>query len=89
MNPGYHETRFHFDPRREVLWATLCDSYFQELISPDDCVLDLGAGYSFAEHFELQAYARNVLNKAYFNTPMDFSALAPGISATLTGFVRF
>ena len=45
MNPGYHETRFHFDPRREVLWATLCDSYFQELVSPDDCVLDLGAGY--------------------------------------------
>jgi len=32
---------------------------------------------------------RNVLNKTYFNSPMDASALAPGISATLTGFVRF
>jgi len=52
-------------------------------------LLDLGAGYSFSEHFELQAYVRNVLNKAYFNTPTDVSALAPRISATLTGFVRF
>ena len=45
MNPGYHETRFHFDPRREVLWSTLCDSYLQGLISPEDCVLYLRAGY--------------------------------------------
>ena len=45
MNPGYHETRFDFDPRREVLWATLCECYFQKLVSPDDCVLDIGAGY--------------------------------------------
>jgi SAM-dependent methyltransferase len=45
MHPGYHDTRFHFDRRREVLWATLCKSYFQGLVSPDDCVLDLGAGY--------------------------------------------
>jgi SAM-dependent methyltransferase len=45
MNPGYHDTRFDFDPRREVLWATLCECYFQKLVSPDDCVLDIGAGY--------------------------------------------
>ena len=56
---------------------------------PGYALLDLGAGYSFAEHFELQAYVRNVLNKAYLNTPTAGSALAPGISATLTGFVRF
>jgi len=32
---------------------------------------------------------RNVQNKAYLNTPSAGSALAPGISSTLTGFVRF
>jgi hypothetical protein len=26
----YHETRFRFDARREILWKTLCNSYFQE-----------------------------------------------------------
>lgn len=41
----YHDTRFTFDQRRELLWKTLCDAYFQKLIRPDDCVLELGAGY--------------------------------------------
>lgn len=56
---------------------------------PGYSLLDLGAGYSFFEHFELQAYVRNVLNKTYLNTPTAGSTLAPGTSATLTGFVRF
>jgi SAM-dependent methyltransferase len=43
---AYHETRFSFDRRREVVWKTLCDAYFQKLIAPDMCVLDLGAGYA-------------------------------------------
>ena len=47
------------------------------------------AGYRFAEHFELQAYVRNVLDKAYLITPDARATLAPGISATFTGFVRF
>jgi SAM-dependent methyltransferase len=41
----YRRTRFRPDPRRETLWATLCESYFQRLIRPDDHVLELGAGY--------------------------------------------
>jgi hypothetical protein len=41
----YHETRFVFDERRETLWKTLCESYFNQFISPDDTVLELGAGY--------------------------------------------
>ena len=45
MNKGYHETRFEFDARRERLWATLCESYFQEQVAPEACVLELGAGY--------------------------------------------
>jgi ubiquinone/menaquinone biosynthesis C-methylase UbiE len=42
---SYHETRFAFDERREVLWRALCDYYFNRLIQPDDHVLELGAGY--------------------------------------------
>jgi hypothetical protein len=43
--PDYHATRFSYDARRSVLWQTLCDSYFRGLVAPDDCVLELGAGY--------------------------------------------
>jgi SAM-dependent methyltransferase len=42
---AYHGTRLSFDERREVLWKTLCDSYFGKLIAPDATVLELGAGY--------------------------------------------
>jgi SAM-dependent methyltransferase len=41
----YHETRLPYDKKREVLWATLCKSYFQRQIPEDACVLELGAGY--------------------------------------------
>ena len=47
----YHETRFAFNRRRDLLWKTLCEAYFQRLIPPDACVLDLGTGYgSFINH---------------------------------------
>jgi hypothetical protein len=42
---GYHEIRLTYDPRRALLWKTLCDAYFQRLIKPDACVLELGTGY--------------------------------------------
>lgn len=45
MTDGYHETRFRADPRRDVLWRTLCDAYFAARVPPDATVLDLGAGY--------------------------------------------
>lgn len=55
MTREYHETRFTFDPRRDVLWKTLCRSYFQGLIRPSDCVLELGAGYGhFINHIRCQ-----------------------------------
>jgi SAM-dependent methyltransferase len=48
---GYHSTRFAPDPRRDVLWKTLVDNYFQALIPADGCVLELGAGYAhFINH---------------------------------------
>jgi SAM-dependent methyltransferase len=42
---GYHETRLDFDPKRDVVWESLWRFYFCKLISPNDCVLDLGCGY--------------------------------------------
>lgn len=45
MNDQYFATRFAVDPRREVLWRTLVQHYFQAQIPADGCVLELGAGY--------------------------------------------
>lgn len=45
MNNSYFETRFAEDPRREVLWRTLVQHYFQSQIPSEGCVLELGAGY--------------------------------------------
>jgi SAM-dependent methyltransferase len=45
LTDRYFETRFTEDPRRELLWRTLVQYYFQAQIPPDGCVLELGAGY--------------------------------------------
>ncbi|WP_224962144.1 class I SAM-dependent methyltransferase [Geomonas subterranea] len=42
---NYHEIRLPYDERRDLLWKTLCDAYFQPLIQEGACVLELGAGY--------------------------------------------
>jgi hemoglobin/transferrin/lactoferrin receptor protein len=60
-----------------------------ERARPGYGLLDLGAGYQFVEFFELQVYVRNVLDKAYLVSPDSRAVLAPGISATFTGLVRF
>jgi outer membrane receptor protein involved in Fe transport len=78
-----------FAQARWVLYAGDANPGLTEIARPGYGLLDLGGGFSFSEHFEFQVYVRNVLNKTYFNTSMDASALAPGTSATLTGFVRF
>jgi SAM-dependent methyltransferase len=41
----YHRSRLTQDKRRDVLWETLWRYYFSAMVDPDDCVLDLGAGY--------------------------------------------
>jgi|SRR5579871_588683 len=52
---GYHDTRFAPDTRRDVLWKTLVESYFQALVPAGACVLELGAGYG---HFINNVRAR-------------------------------
>jgi hypothetical protein len=42
---GYHETRLAADPRRGKVWQALWTYFFRHRIRPEDCVLDLGAGY--------------------------------------------
>ena len=47
----YHDTRFSHDDRRQLLWRTLCRSYFQRFVKAGDVVLDLGCGYGdFINH---------------------------------------
>ena len=45
MNPGYHESRFAPDARRDVLWHTLWHAFFCHRVPEHACVLDLGSGY--------------------------------------------
>ena len=48
---GYHQTRLSFDPRRDAFWKSLWRFYLRKLISPNDCVRDLGCGYGdFINH---------------------------------------
>jgi SAM-dependent methyltransferase len=44
-NDDYHRSRLPPDKRRDVLWETLWRYYFSAMVDPNDCVLDLGAGY--------------------------------------------
>lgn len=46
IDEGYRRTRFAPDAKREILWATLCRSYFQRFVEPGFHVLELGAGYA-------------------------------------------
>ena len=41
----YHGSRLPADDRRDVLWHSLWKYCFSRMVQPDDCVLDLGAGY--------------------------------------------
>jgi ubiquinone/menaquinone biosynthesis C-methylase UbiE len=51
--PEYHDTRLQHDSRRETLWKTLCESFFQRFVKPGDTVLELGCGYGdFINHIQ-------------------------------------
>jgi len=75
---GYHDTRLPFDRRRDVLWKTLCEAYFQLLVPPDACVLELGAGYGhFINHIRC---ARRIAIDRWEGAARF---LAPGVEARI------
>lgn len=80
MTKSYHQTRFQFDSRRERLWATLCESYFQKRVAPDACVLELGAGYG---HFINNIRCRRKI--ALDSWPGMLPFLKPDVTGIVSG----
>ena len=71
----YHETRFPYDKRREIVWQTLCRHFFQPMIRPEFHVLDLGAGYG---HFINNIHCRR--KSAVDQWPGMLDYLGPDVS---------
>lgn len=76
MSEGYHETRFAEEERRNVLWRTLWDAYFSKRIKPEDCVLDIGAGYG--QFINNVSARRRIAIDAWAGMPAH---LDPGVEA--------
>ncbi len=82
-NAGYHQTRFEYDARREVLWRSLFQFYFRRWIGQDDCVLELGAGYG---HFINNVTARRrIALDVWPEMPSFLSAGVEGHVGPVTG----
>lgn len=45
IHNSYFATRMEKDKKRTVLWQTLCTAFFNKIITKDESVLELGAGY--------------------------------------------
>ena len=71
---AYFETRLTHDPRRETLWRALHAYYFSRLISPNDCVLELGSGYG---HFINHVVSRKRIAVDQWEGFIDY--LQPGV----------
>jgi len=76
LTDQYFQTRFSADPRRETLWKTLVQYYFQPRIPPNGCVLELGAGYG---HFINNVRAQRRI--AQDQWPDFAQQLAPGVES--------
>jgi len=76
LTDQYFQTRFSADPRRETLWKTLVQYYFQPRIPQDSCVLELGAGYG---HFINNVRAQRRI--AQDQWPDFAQQLAPGVES--------
>jgi hypothetical protein len=75
---AYHATRLTADPRRTVLWQALWRHHFRKLVSPDDCVLDLGAGHG--DFINAVVARRRIAIDAW---PGVRSLVAPGVEAVV------
>jgi len=76
LTDQYFQTRFSADPKRETLWKTLVQYYFQPRIPQDSCVLELGAGYG---HFINNVRAQRRI--AQDQWPDFAQQLAPGVES--------
>jgi len=74
VDVGYHQTRFEYDARREILWRSLFRFYFRRWIHEEDCVVELGAGYG---HFINNVTARRRIAVDLWPEMVTF--LQPGI----------
>ena len=81
MKPGYHQSRFAADPRRDALWQVLWRTFFLHRVPGNACVLDLGSGYG---QFINNVVARRRI--AVDSWPGFAAHLAPGVEA-ITGNV--
>lgn len=45
MDKNYHDTRFKFDEKRDILWRTIYNCFFKSQIKSNYALLELGAGY--------------------------------------------
>ncbi len=70
----YHDVRFAFDQRREVLWQSLWKYQFRRYVRPTDCVLEIGCGYG---HFINNVTARRRIGVDIW--PGSLSHLADGV----------
>jgi len=70
----YHASRLTLDSRRDVLWETLWRYCFSAMVDPNDCVLDLGAGYG--NFINAVTARRRIAVDAWDGFPAH---LAPGI----------
>lgn len=70
----YHGSRLTEDRRREVLWRCLWRYRFSAMVGPEDCVLDLGAGYG--DFINAAVARRRIAVDAWDGFPAH---LAPGV----------
>jgi hypothetical protein len=73
-NVDYHGSRLTPDSRRDIVWQTLWRYRFSAMVSPNDCVLELGAGY--CNFINAVVARRRIAIDAWDGFPTH---LAPGI----------
>lgn len=80
---GYHVTRFAKEPRRDGVWRALWRHHFSRVVSPSDCVLDVGAGWG---SFINQVVARRrIALDAWEGLPAQ---VAPGVEAVVAPLTK-
>ncbi len=81
---GYHDSRLTKDNRRADTWRALWRYFFRHHIRPEDCVLDLGAGYG---DFINAVHARRRIAVDHWSGMTGY--LDPGVEAVLAPATDF